>query len=312
MTPHLLCLGEALVDVVDQDGTVSEHVGGSLLNVACGLARLGHDTTLQAWFGRDDRGARLAEWVADAGAHLAPGTADAARTPVAYAHLDEEGRATYTFDLEWQLPTPPQTDAFGHLHTGSIAATLEPGGTEVVAAARRLREHGTVSFDPNARPALMGTPDDVRARIEELVGLSDVVKASDEDLAWLYGDEPVDSIMRRWSALGPALVVVTRGPRGALAVLAGGEGLVAVDPITVTVADTVGAGDSFMAGLISGLVDAGLLGDRDAAARLASATWQAVRPALDRAVATSAITVSRRGAYGPDRAEVEAFLAARA
>ncbi len=309
---RLLCLGEALVDVVDRGGAVSEHVGGSLLNVACGLARLGHDTTLQAWFGPDERGGRLSAWAADAGVRLAPGTQDAAHTPVAYALVDDEGRATYTFDLEWRLPTPPDMDAVGHLHTGSIAATLEPGGTEVVAAARRLRGHGTVSYDPNARPALMGSPAEVLPRVEELVGLSDVVKASDEDLAWLYGDEPVDAIMRRWLTLGPALVVVTRGPHGALAVLAGDEGLVAVDPIEVPLADTVGAGDSFMAGLLSGLVDAGLLGDRAAAARLASASWASVRPALDRAVATSALTVSRRGAYAPDRPEVEEFLAARA
>ena len=312
MTTRLLCLGEALIDVVDQAGSTTEHVGGSLLNVACGLARLGHDATIQAWFGRDDRGARLRQWAEDAGAHVAPGTEDAPRTPIAHATVDDEGRASYTFDLAWQLPTPPDTDAYDHLHTGSIAATLEPGGTEVVAAAARLGTHGTVSYDPNVRPALMVEPAAVLLRVEELVGLSTVVKASDEDLAWLYGDEPLERIMRRWAARGPALVVVTRGPRGALATLAAHDGVREYAPAAVAVADTVGAGDEFMAGLISGLVDGGLLGSRDAAARLASALWEDVEPALRRAIAASAITVSRRGAYAPQRAEIEAFQAGRA
>nr|NLI51674.1 carbohydrate kinase [Propionibacterium sp.] len=311
MQPRLLCLGEALVDVVEQGGATAEHVGGSLLNVACGLARLGHDSTIHAWFGRDERGRRLRAWATDAGVRVAPGSEDADHTPVAYASLDAEGRATYTFDLEWRLPTPPDTDAADHLHTGSIAATLEPGGTAVVEAARRVRTHGTVSYDPNVRPALMVAPDVARPRVEELVALADVVKASDEDLAWLYGDEPVERTIHRLLALGPALVVVTRGPEGALAALAGAEGILTVDPLSVPLGDTVGAGDSFMAGLISGLVDAGLLGSRAAASRLAAAAWADVRPALARAAATSAGTVGRRGAYAPDRAEVERLLAGR-
>jgi fructokinase len=307
----LLCLGEALIDVVAHDGTTTEHVGGSLLNVACGLARLGHDSTIQAWYGRDERGGRLRDWTLASGAKIAPGTQDAARTPVAYAEVDAAGRATYTFDIAWQVPTPPDAAAYGHLHTGSIAATLEPGGAQVVDAARRVREHGTTSYDPNIRPALMGSPAEVRGRVEELIGLADVVKASDEDLAWLYGDEPLERTLRRLKALGPALVVITRGPWGAIAALAGDDDALHLDQINVTVGDTVGAGDSFMAGLLSGLADADLLGSRAAASRLGGAKWSDVQPALHRAVATSAITVSRKGAYGPDQAEVAHLLANR-
>lgn len=107
---------------------------------------------------------------------------------MAYAEVDAAGRATCTFDITWQMPTPPAA-VYGHLHAGSIAATLEPGGTPVVDAARRIRELGTTSYDPNIGPALMGTPAAVRGRVEDLIRLADVVKASDEDLAWLYGDE---------------------------------------------------------------------------------------------------------------------------
>lgn len=308
-TPKLLCVGEALIDVVQQGDSSKEHVGGSLLNVSCGLARLGHDATIQASFGTDERGARLRAWAEDSGAKLAPGTDAAPRTPVAYAQLDEHGRATYTFDLDWELFGLPEAGAYDHLHTGSIAATLEPGGSQVVEAVRRQRETGTVSYDPNVRPALMVTPETVRERIEELIGLSDLVKASDEDLEWLYGEEPLERTIRRLKALGPAMVVITRGPWGAVAALAGDDDTLHLDQVNVTVADTVGAGDSFMAGLISGLTDAGLLGSREAAERLAAAKWSDVQPALHRAVGTSAITVSRHGAYAPDLAEVTELLA---
>ncbi len=307
-TPKLLCVGEALIDVVKQGSTTTEHVGGSLLNVTCGLARLGHDATIQASFGRDERGELLRAWAEESGAKLAPGTQEAARTPVAYAQLDEQGRATYTFDLEWALAGLPEPGVYHHLHTGSIAATLEPGGSQVVEAVRQQRESGTVSYDPNIRPALMESPEDVRGRIEELISLSDLVKASDEDLEWLYGEEPLEKTVRRLKALGPAMVVITRGPWGAVAALAGDDDTLHLDQVNVSVADTVGAGDSFMAGLISGLVDAGLLGSREAAARLANARWSDVQPALHRAVGTSAITVSRHGAYAPSLDEVTELL----
>lgn len=306
---RLLSVGEALIDVVDQHGRKSEHVGGSLLNVGCGLGRLGHDSTIQTWIARDERGARIRDWVTDSGASLAPGSEEAERTPVAYATLDMHGHADYTFDLEWRVPTPPAGD-YQHLHTGSFACTLEPGGSQVVAAVLKLRERGTVSYDPNIRPALMESPEAVRGRIEELIGLADVVKASDEDIEWLYGDLPLEQVIDDWRGRGPKLVVVTRGPWGAIAALTAERELIQMDQLPVTVADTVGAGDSFMAGLISGLVDADFVGSRAAAARLAVARWADVRPALQRAVATAAITVSRAGAYGPTRGEVDAALAA--
>ncbi|OYO00085.1 PfkB family carbohydrate kinase [Enemella evansiae] len=305
---RLLSVGEALIDVVDQHGRTSEHVGGSLLNVGCGLGRLGHDSTIQTWIARDERGERIRDWVSAAGASLAEGSEEAERTPVAYATLDLHGHADYTFDLEWRLPKPPADD-YQHLHTGSFACTLEPGGSQVVAAVLKLREQGTVSYDPNIRPALMESAEAVQPRIEELIGLADVVKASDEDIEWLYGDVPLEEVIAGWRERGPSLVVITRGPWGALAALASEPEVLKLDQLPVTVADTVGAGDSFMAGLISGLVDAGFIGSRAAADRLAAAGWADVQPALQRAIVTAAITVSRAGAYGPDRDEVQAAQA---
>lgn len=302
----VLCLGEALIDVVVRGDAREEHVGGSLLNVAAGVATLGHPASICAWWGRDQRGARLAEWANSSGVTIVPGTDSAAKTAVATAVLDHEGRATYEFDLEWNVPPLADADRYGHLHTGSIAATLEPGGSAVVATVRRIRDKATISYDPNIRPALMHSPEHVRDRVEDLVRLSDLVKVSDEDLGWLYPGEAVEDVMRRWIGQGPVMVVVTRGPWGAYALLAGNRDMLLIDQMTVTLADTVGAGDSFMAGLIAGLLEAGFLGSAEARQRLRSAGWSDVQPALHNAVVTSGITVSKHGAYAPTSAEVAA------
>ncbi len=308
---RILCVGEALIDVVARPGgEPSEHVGGSLLNVANGIARLGHRASICSWWARDAHGAMIAAAAGASGAEVEPGTEGAERTSVAQATLDAEGRASYTFDLAWDLPDVARLDEVAHVHTGSIGATLEPGGAKVVDLVRRARGTATVSYDPNVRPTLMGSPEEVLGRVEDLVSLSDVVKASDEDLEWLYPGVPVEATLRRWVGLGPSLVVCTRGALGAYAVLRSSRDLLVVPHRSVTVADTVGAGDSFMAGLVSGLTDAGLLGGAAQRDRLGAATWAEVAIALHRAVVTSSVTVSRFGAYGPSLDEVRAVVAA--
>ncbi|WP_288797613.1 carbohydrate kinase [uncultured Arsenicicoccus sp.] len=306
MTDRLLVVGESLVDIVHrQGGAVDEHPGGSPANVAIGLARLGHPVDFATQFGRDAHGEMVrAHLVQERLLTLTSGSDQAKSTSTAKATLDAAGGATYDFELLWDVAGALDEDAVGHLHTGSIAATLEPGGSAVVDAALRARATGTVSYDPNARPTIMGTPEEVRQRIEQLVGLSDVVKASDEDVDWLYPGATPEQIMELWGRLGPELVVVTRGGAGALVLIPRtGERLVA-EATRTTVVDTVGAGDSFMSGLISGLLDAGLLGSVEARERLRTASLPDVRPAIERAVACGAITVSRAGANPPTRAEL--------
>ena len=308
---RILCVGEALIDVVTSPGgQPSEHVGGSLLNVANGLARLGHRASICSWWARDPHGELIAASIASTGAAVEPGTDSASSTSVAQATLDAEGRATYTFDLTWDLPEVGDLSGVSHVHTGSIGATLEPGGAKVVELVTRLRETATVTYDPNVRPAIMHSPEAVLGRVEELVSLSDVVKASDEDIAWLYPGVPLETALRRWVDLGPAMAVCTRGPLGAYAVLRGSRDQLVVPHNTVALADTVGAGDSFMAGLVSGLTDAGLLGGPVQRMRLAAAAWPELATALHRAVVTSSVTVSHAGAYAPSLAEVRAVVAA--
>ena len=304
----VLVVGEALIDAVVKGGDVTaEHVGGSPANVAFGLGALGHDVTLATWIGTDERGDRIAARCTAAGVRVAPGSTGAERTSVAYATLDARGQASYRFDLTWAVPDIADGAAFGHVHTGSIAATIEPGGSQVVDVVRRLRDQATVSYDPNMRPTLMGSPEAVRARVEDLIALSDVVKASDEDLHWLYPDARLADVVRRWGSLGPALCVITRGGDGAAyAVSSAPEAEVTTVAATpTTVVDTVGAGDSFMAGLLSGLLDAGYVGDSAARERLRRARADDLRACVDRAVATSGITVGHAGAYAPTRAELD-------
>ncbi len=306
--PRVLVVGEVLIDAVERSGAAAvEHVGGSPANVAFGLAALDHEVSLATWFGRDDRGRRITEACRAVGALLVEGSDGAARTSVATAVLDENGAASYEFDITWELPALndfDHVDAVGHLHTGSIAAVLEPGGSQVLEAVRRARETATISYDPNLRPSLMGSADEVRERVEALVSLADVVKASDEDISWLYPDQFIPDVLRHWGTLSPALSVVTRGGEGALFALYGAGSVVTQPAFDTKVADTVGAGDSFMAGLLSGLLDAGLLGSPAARDRLRSASIADVRPAVDRAILAGGITVSRAGAYAPRRIEL--------
>ncbi|MFE5797365.1 carbohydrate kinase [Streptomyces sp. NPDC056503] len=298
-----LVIGECVADIVRDPGAADVvHPGGSPANVAYGLARLGRSTTLLTQLADDPSGRLIAAHLTGAGVRLALGGTPA-RTPSAVVSLDGRGRATYAFDIAWTLTAgePPATpEPVWHVHLGSIAAVTEPGAAAVLALTGRLRPTATVSYDPNVRPALMGEHGAAVARVERCVALADLVKASDEDLAWLYPGEPPEEAAARWLALGPAAVVVTRGGDGALAVTR--EHAVAVAAPAVAVVDTVGAGDSFM----SAVLDA--LAGRDRAA-LAALGEGELAGLLARAAAAAAVTVSRSGARPPDRAELAAALA---
>ena len=306
MTGRALVVGEALVDVVHRlDGTVDEHPGGSPANVALGLSRLGRRVDLLTWLGRDTYGAMVSEHLAESGVHLVPGSDGAEHTSVATATLDSTGAASYDFRLEWRLPTTKVLEpAPLVVHIGSIAAVLPPGAADVATLVAVARPDATITYDPNARPALMGNPAHAGSIIEPLVELADVVKVSDEDLEWLYAGRKPITLAREWAQWGPAVVVMTRGGSGAVAITSRGLEVEMLAP-KVVVADTVGAGDSFMGGLIDGLWTAGLLGaDRRAALHAIDAAT--IAEVLASCVRIAAITVSRPGANPPSRAELDA------
>ncbi|MCL3862575.1 carbohydrate kinase [Actinotalea sp. K2] len=302
-----LVIGEALIDVVRQaDGPVAEHPGGSPANVALGLGRLGRTVDLLTWFGPDEHGRLLRSHLEASGVTISPGSDTAPRTSVAAATVDADGVATYDFDLSWHVPdtwaSPPTAPLV--VHTGSIAAVLAPGASDVANILAAHRESATLTYDPNLRPSLMPPPEATRPVVMELVALADVVKVSDEDLAWLEpGSDPLE-VARTWVGAGPSVVIVTRGGDGATALTSRGLEVDVAAP-RVQVADTVGAGDSFMGGLIDGLWSAGLLGGahRSALQSIDEATLRAV---LQRCTEIAAITVSRPGANPPTRAELDA------
>jgi len=311
----LTVIGEGLVDVVQRSSGIEAHVGGSPLNVAVGLARLGHPVQFVGRYGRDAYGESLAAHLR-ASSVMLPQAPDGLPTSVATALVDDDGAATYTFDLAWELPglgerLPFMLQGTTLLHTGSIATMLAPGAAEVLAAVERAHPASTISFDPNCRPSIITDADYARRQAEKFVTLSDIVKASDEDLAWLYpGVDPLESA-RRWLKLGgaegPAVVVVTRGADGPWGITAAGEAEFAAP--RVEVADTVGAGDSFMAALLSGVVDRGLDGAQNRA-DLRALPAEGLTALLAHASRAAAVTVSRAGANPPTRAELNRVEAA--
>jgi fructokinase len=302
---RIVVIGEALVDVVHRTtGDVDETPGGRPANVALTLGRLHRAPTLVTRLGDDDRGGRIMRWLEHSGVAVA--VVDAPRTSTAIAHLDAAGAARYEFDLDWDLDSSADgvVATADLLHVGSVAAVLDPGASRVAALVRAAREHATVTFDPNIRPALIDDPDAVRARVVELVDLADVVKASDDDLRWLYPGLDVLDVAREWRARGPMLVVVTLGADGAMAVTADAE--IRIPAVRSTVVDTVGAGDTFMGALIDGLAAHGGAG---AAVRThgRGLRREALEETLQRAAHAAAITVSRPGADPPRLAELAAL-----
>ncbi|SFR71237.1 fructokinase [Agromyces sp. CF514] len=293
---NVLVVGEALVDIVHRaDGSIDESPGGSPANVALALGRLGRSPRLLTSIGDDPHGQAVREWLAASDVRVQ--NQPAARTSTALARLDGEGAATYEFDLAWQIQADG-VDLADALHIGSIAATLDPGATAVSDLVDRHRGRALITYDPNIRPSLIDDRDAVRSRVLSLIERVDVVKASDEDIAWLHPGEDLADVARRWSLSGSALVVVTTGSDGCLALAPSFE--LAIPAVKVDVVDTVGAGDTFMAALIDGLHSEHAFGT-DARVKLGTLRAGQMASLLARSVRAAAITVSRPGADPPGR-----------
>ena len=313
----LTVLGEALIDLVaDESGRYTAHPGGSPLNVAVGLARLDNPTELLGRLADDSFGRQLRAHAESN--HVGTGSCIHARQPttLAVVSLDHQGRAEYDFYVEgtadWQWTDDELSKlpwGTSVLHTGSLASWMAPGADRVAALFGRVRDEGSVllSYDPNVRPRLLGSPGRGRAVVERSVAVAHVVKSSDEDLAYLYPDETPDQIIDRWLRLGPSVVVVTHGENGSRAATSGGLRVVR-PPIRVTMADTIGAGDAFMAGLLSSLYDNGLA-DPHAIGNIGESD---LARTLDDATLVAALTCEQHGANPPTKAQRDAALDRRA
>lgn len=297
-----LTVGESLTDIVVRPGQEpQEYPGGSPLNVAVALARLGHPSHLLTRIGDDVRGRVIKDHVEASHVRLTPGSIDTRPTSTARAVIGASGAAEYTFDLQWDpdpRDLPPRVSA---VHTSSIAAVLQPGASVVQKVLDSYRDQATLSYDPNARPDLMGDPAQVRPIVEDLIRRCDVVKSSDEDIAWLYQSEDLEDIAASWRDLGPSVVAMTRGEHGAVGF--GPNGRLDIAPVRVEVADTVGAGDTYSAGILWALAEEDLLGAEKREA-LRAIPEETLRSVLERAAAIAAVTVSRAGANPPWRSEL--------
>ncbi len=301
------------MDVVESETSApTAHVGGSPLNVAVGLARMEHDVVFAGRHGNDDYGRMIARALRAQGITSVL-EADELPTSVATATLDPTGQASYEFSLEWSLPaaellTGRLTEAAGHiehLHTGSLAALMQPGASVVKTVFGELRETATISYDPNYRPTLVPNRELARQQVEEFVALADVVQASTDDLELLYPERSHYDTMAAWMELGPALVTVTRGASGAVALTRSGSA--AQSAFSIDVADTVGAGDSFMAATLSSLRSRGLLGSANRQA-LQEISEHDVAEVLYTAAKAASLTASRFGAQPPTAQELAAAL----
>jgi fructokinase len=305
-------VGEALIDLVEEgSGRYRAYPGGFAANVAVALARLGTPCSLLARVSDDALGRQLTAHLAGNGVSLRDVVRAAELTTLAMLNLDSDARASYSFyfngTADWQWTTaelpgtlPPDVQA---LHAGSLALALEPGAhaIEKLLAAERARGQVTISIDPNIRPALAAAHADEVARVERQLALAHVVKASDEDTGWLYPGASVDDVARTWQRLGPRIVVITLGERGAYAL--GPDGTGQLRPARPTrIVDTVGAGDAFCAGLLDALGRRGLLGGAGTAA-LDRLTAGELAEVVDWSIVIATLACERAGADPPARDE---------
>ncbi|MFI6576267.1 carbohydrate kinase [Nocardiopsis sp. NPDC050513] len=311
----ILVCGEALVDLVPQPGGDLWRAvpGGGPANTAVALARLGGRAALLCRLSGDAFGRRIRAHLAERGVDLGMAVAADEPSTVAVVGLDEQGAAEYSFYLDgtadwgWrpeELPEPPgETRA---IHVGSLATVLEPGAGHLWAWVRAHRERAVVAYDVNARPAVGLDRGAVAAWAARWMDAAHVVKASEEDLAWLEpGGDPVE-VAGRWAARhGLDLLLLTRGGDGAVALSAHWGDRVSVPGVRVPVRDTVGAGDAFGAAVLARLSDLGYLAGPG---KLATLDPGAAREALEFAVAAGALACTAEGADPPDRERVERFL----
>ena len=301
--------GEALVDLVEDDGLLRPVAGGGPFNTAVAFGRLGVGVGFLGVISRDTYGQMLAHQLVEAGVDTSLVRWSDAPTPRAVVHRDRDGDHEFTFDVRGttlvdlppqQLPDLPD-DAWA-IHVGTLALAIDPPAAAYEAFVDREAGRRQVILDPNVRPAIFGDVVTYRRRFERLAQLADLVKLSEDDAAWIYPGRGVSDVLELLLGFGPRVVAVTRGANGALA--GSRDGFVEVPGIRVTVVDTVGAGDSFGAAFVTALVDEAAFGPQATRA----ADEAVLTRALLYAVAASAITCTRTGAVPPSRDEIDVQL----
>lgn len=309
----ILSCGDALFDVFANASSsassiaLDARVGGSPLNVAVALSRLGQSTAFLAKVSTDPFGRRLLAYLESEKVDTDLIVRTGAPTTLAIVALDDKGVPTYSFytsgtadrsleaaELPARLP-----DAVRVVHIGSYTTALEPTASSLEALVTRERGRRFISYDPNIRPSIVPDPEVWRRRVAALTAQAHLVKASVEDIQFLHPGASVDGVLADWLARGAGIAIATMGEVGAMAVTR--QGIAArVSARTVKVVDTVGAGDTFQAALLTWLAEHGRLSPDG----LASLSADDLNALLTFAARAASITCSRRGADMPRRSEL--------
>ena len=306
----LLCAGEALIDMLPRKTEAGEaafapYPGGSVFNTAVASARLGLKTAFYSGLSTDLFGERLAAVLTAAGVDHRLAARSDRPTTLAFVTLTD-GQASYAFYDEntagrmlSEADLPDLPEAVSAVFFGGISLAVEPCAEAYAALAVRAAADRLVMLDPNIRPGFIADETRFRDRMDRMLAAADVVKISDEDLEWLMGEGSIADRAARLLGKGPALILVTEGAEGVTAFGAGDPRHVPAQRVEVV--DTVGAGDTFNAGFLAGLADAGALGKAAVRAGLPADT---LTQALHLGVRAAAVTVGRAGANPPRRDEL--------
>ena len=283
--------GEVLIDVLPT-GPV---VGGGPANTAKALARMGYDVDFIDGISTDAYGISARKELSRDGVALDLSVSSDKPTCTATVTLDSKGSASYeflidgtaTFDFQdsW-LPDPERLKP-SVLHIGTLVTIIQPGASVLFDWAVGVGEFAPIVFDPNIRPSVMGDRDKYAAAVEKWVGISSIVKVSDDDIKWLYPDESLDLVARRWIATGVSCVVITRGAHGLISFTE--NGMEEVDGVQVEVVDTVGAGDTVGAIVVEAVLKHSVHGLQG----------HVLNQVLHKAAVAAGITCSRAGAQPP-------------
>lgn len=324
VSAFITSIGEILIDFlpIEVGGTTTGftmHPGGGPFNVAVGIARLGQPVAFASKISADFFGRYLRAYATSQQIDTRfLATDDRALSTLAFVDR-EGGEPSFTFygnetaDTRLTADDLPDTffDETAILHFGGISLLRGTTPDAILHAAERLHGKALLSFDPNWRPALVRDEEAYRDLLRRLFALADIVKLSVADIACLAPNQPVERVGADLLAAGAALVVVTRGSQGVLALRSSATGEPQrweVPSFSVRVMDTVGAGDAYSAGLLAGLAERGV----DSRAALLALPPEKMRAILHFAAATAALTCTRAGANPPHRAEVDLFLAGQA
>ena len=300
----ILCCGEALIDMLPRDlvtgGTgFAPHRGGSVFNTAIALGRLGTEAGFLSGISTDMFGEQLIASLEASNVDSSLCLRSNRPTTLAFVKLTD-GEADYAFFDEnsagrmfCEGDLPDLSAAVTAVHFGAISLIAEPCGSAYEALMRREHTSRVISLDPNIRPGLITDRKAHLARMQRMIAISDIVKLSDADLAWFSENRPFADQARDWLEQGVKLVVLTRGANGAIAMT--GDCVVEGPAVPVEIADSVGAGDTFSAGLLAALERDGYL----AKDRLGSLDNKALAGCLSFAAKAAAVTVSRAGADPP-------------